>query len=154
MSNICDHNRCKKSARKAAEHLCKELGVRFTTHRRRVFEIIWQSHKAMSAAQIMQQMDNSQPPITYRALDFLKNAGLIHHVTSLNAYVGCLHTQNPNHIGQLLICTSCYNIVELEPKTAIEKLTFEAKQHGFRPNQTHIEMLGTCKDCLKNERNA
>jgi len=147
MTKNCNHNLCKSSALLAAEKICEQLGARFTQHRRRVFEIVWQSHKAMSAADIMIEMDNKQPPITYRALDFLKSAGLIHHITSLNAYIGCMHAKNPDHVGQLLICTKCNNVAELEPKEAVKELIEQAKQQGFSTQITHIEMLGTCNEC-------
>ncbi len=147
MSKSCNHNICKKTALSEAERVCDQLEARFTKHRRRVFEIVWQSHKAISASEIMIEMDNKQPPITYRALEFLKTAGLIHHITTLNAYIGCIHTKDPNHVGQLLICTRCNNVVELEPKKALMQLIAEAKQQGFSAEQTHIEMLGICNEC-------
>jgi len=147
MTNNCNHSQCKKSALKEAEKVCEQLGARFTDQRRNVFEILWQNHKAMTAADIMQEMDNKQPPITYRALDFLKKSGLIHHVTSLNAYVGCIHAKDPNHVGQLLICTNCHEIAEIEPENAVSELINEAKSQGFTPSLTHIEMLGLCQDC-------
>lgn len=143
----CHHHHCQKDALKMAEHICADMGAKFEGHRKRIFQIIWENHKALTAAEIMDILGNKQPPITYRALDFLKEAGLIHHITSLNAYVGCHHPENSDHIGQMLICTSCRDVAELTPEGAIKTLQKEALAAGFIPSQTHVEMLGLCEKC-------
>jgi len=145
--SACQHNQCQHEALQAAEQLCAKLGARFTEHRRRVFEIIWQDHKALTAADIMAALDNRQPPITYRALEFLKDAGLIHHITSLNAYIGCLHPEESNHVGQMLICEQCKDVTELVSEKTLQQLSQATKEVGFSAVQTHIEVLGTCKQC-------
>lgn len=143
----CQHHQCEAEALAAAEDICAQRGTRFTAPRRRVFEIIWQSHKALTAADIMQKLGNNQPPITYRALDFLKELNLVHHISSLNAYVGCLHAKADDHVGQMLICERCKDVQELVPEQALKSLQHEAMQVNFHPIHTQIEMLGLCKNC-------
>lgn len=144
----CQHHQCQKSALRAAEDVCTQLGARFTHHRRNVFNIVWQSHKAVTAADIMAALGSNQPPITYRALDFLKDVGLIHHIASLNAYVGCLHPHKANHTSQMLICTQCRTVQELSPTSTLSsQLNQQAADVGFQPQQTHLEMLGVCQKC-------
>jgi len=150
MMTCQQHQHCQKEALQSAEHICAGLGAKFDGHRRRIFDIIWESHRALTAAEIMEKLGNKQPPITYRALEFLKQAGLIHHITSLNAYVGCMHPKKSDHVGQLLICTSCHDVTELMPEGAIKMLQKEALATGFIPTQTHIEMLGVCEKCGAN----
>lgn len=148
MAKTHNHQNCQHNAMAVAEHYCAENGLRFTDMRRRVFEIIWQSHKALTATEIMALLDNKQPPITYRALEFLQANGLIHHVASLNAYIGCAHPDSANHVGQLLICTTCRNVTELEPQKPLVGLFKAAGDQGFNIRHTHIEMLGTCRICV------
>lgn len=143
-----NHRDCQADAMAAAEALCAARGLKFTDSRRRVFDIIWQSHKALSAAEIMAALGNSQPPTTYRALDFLAANGLVHHVSSLNAYVGCPHPAE-GHVGQLLICTECRSVTELEPDETAAGLVRAAGRQGFGVAQTHIEMLGRCRECSR-----
>lgn len=145
----CQHHKCQKDALKSAEHICNQIGARFTEHRRCVFDIIWQSHKALTAADIMREMQNKQPPITYRALDFSKEAGLIHYIASLNAYVGCLHPKEDQHVAEMLICTQCRTVTELVPGRALQDLRDEASAINFHPAQMHIEVLGVCKECYQ-----
>ena len=143
----CKHQHCQQQALQAAEALCRSRSVRFTGHRRQVLEILWQSHRAWTAAEIMAEMGTTQPPITYRALAFLKEQGLIHHITSLNAYIGCPHAAEGKHVGQLLICTHCRQVMELAPGHAATELAAAAKAQGFVPVATQIEMLGLCAAC-------
>ena len=84
-----NHQKCQKTALQEAQAYCTKKGLRFTEGRQEVFKLIWQGHKALSAAEIMEKLGNDQPPVTYRALEFLTKNGLVHHVVSLNAYVGC-----------------------------------------------------------------
>lgn len=143
-----NHRACKEDALADAQAICKQAGARFTKARQAVFEVIWGAHKALTAPEVMEKIGNSQPPITYRALDFLKQHGLIHHVASLNAYVGCVHAADNGHIGQLMVCTNCRLVLEAEPQEAIRELAKIARQKNFKVFQTHIEMLGFCAACV------
>lgn len=147
MSDSHTHNICIDKALELAEQICAQSGARFTDQRRRVFEIIWQSPIALTAAEIMEKMDNKQPPITYRALEFLKTQKLVHHITSLNAYVGCSHSEAEDHLAQMLVCTECKKVTEVPASKAMKALHEEAQKQNFRTEQTHIETLGICDEC-------
>ncbi|MDM7256178.1 MAG: transcriptional repressor, partial [Paracoccus sp. (in: a-proteobacteria)] len=70
-------------------------GLRLTAVRRRVLEILLENHKAMGAYEILDRLAaegfGKQPPVAYRALDFLVEHGLVHRVQRLNAFAACLH---------------------------------------------------------------
>ncbi|MDX2494940.1 MAG: hypothetical protein QNK27_08275, partial [Desulfuromusa sp.] len=94
-----DHQCCLDGAMANAELLCQQRGKRFTSIRRRVFELIWQQHKPIGAYEVLeglQQDGRAAPPTVYRALDFLLDLGLVHRINSLNAYVGCIHPEYPH----------------------------------------------------------
>ena len=114
--------------------------------RRRVFELIWQSHKAVTAAEIMGKLGNKQPPITYRALEFLVEHGFIRKVSTLNAYVGCL--EPAKNMGQLLICSDCHNVIELKLPHSTSQMIHAADESGFRVNEMYVEILGQCNQCV------
>lgn len=142
-----NHAHCRHQALIEAEQLCQQHGLRFTPARKEIFSIIWGSHKALTAAEIMEKLGNNHPPVTYRALDFLVKNNLIHHVTSLNSYVGCSHISTDEHIGQLLICSHCRHVLEVDSRPLLGHLHQTAKNNGFAIEQTHIEVLGLCKSC-------
>ena len=94
-----DHSHCVTHALGEAESLCTKSGVRLTDLRRRVLELVWQSHKPLGAYDILavlseQDGRRAAPPTVYRALDFLLENGLVHRIASLNAFIGCNH---PGH---------------------------------------------------------
>ena len=111
-----DHSHCVSDAMNAALLHCEKNGLKFTPVRQRVFEILLSEHKAMGAYDILEILAKegmgSQPPVVYRALDFLLDLGLVHRLASINAYVGCT---NPGHGDEccFLLCSECGNAQEL-----------------------------------------
>lgn len=147
--NQHDHRDCIEQALGRAEALCQRHGQRFTSIRRRVLELVWQKHQPVGAYEVLEglQLENrTAPPTVYRALDFLQQMGLVHRISSLNAYVGCIQPGEP-HDGQFLICECCRSLAELdvpEISGAIEKSALAA---GFEPRQHTVEILGLCPGC-------
>jgi Fur family zinc uptake transcriptional regulator len=144
-----DHQQCVTNALLKAEQICLEQGQRFTAIRRNVFELIWQQHKPIGAYQILeelQQQARTAPPTVYRALDFLLNLGLIHRISSLNAFVGCAHP-GASHEGYFLICTSCRACAELNTAAITREINRSASQCGFVVQDRLVEVMGLCPDC-------
>ena len=83
-----------------AEGLCLNQGVRFTSLRRRVLELVLKERHAVKAYELLtklgQEYGSQQPPTIYRALDFLLQQRLVHRVESLNAFVACHHPGEPH----------------------------------------------------------
>ena len=134
----------------SAERICRDQGLRFTKSRKRVLKIIWDSHEAIKAYDILerlQEIDRSaKPPTAYRALDFLLVNGFIHRIESLNSYIGC---PNPDHVHdfQLLICEDCGLVTEMDNPHLSEQLKTAAKKHSFSMNHQVIEVHGLCQNC-------
>lgn len=144
-----NHQQCIANALHKAEQICLAQGQRFTAIRRKVFELIWQQHKPIGAYQILeelQQQTRTAPPTVYRALDFLLNLGLIHRISSLNAFVGCIHP-GASHEGYFLICTSCKACAELNTASITREINHSAEQCRFVVQDRFVEVLGLCPDC-------
>jgi Fur family zinc uptake transcriptional regulator len=140
---------CADQAFAQAEAYCAAQGLRFTPLRQQVFGIVWRSHKAISAMEVLAALGaDAKPPTAYRALEFLQQHGLIHQVASLNAFVGC-HMPGSGHTGQLLICRDCRTVTELDVTNLAKKLGQQAAAHGFTVRSNHIELLGTCGACAR-----
>jgi Fur family zinc uptake transcriptional regulator len=152
-----DHADCVASAIARAERLCGDRGLRFTAIRRRVLELVWDSHKPIGAYNILASLGedsgSAAPPTVYRALDFLIEAGLVHRLDSLNAYIGCPDPAS-RHAGQFLICTNCRTVAELGD-IDVEKLVAEkAGELGFTAIRQMLEIEGLCKLCRTQLQNA
>ena len=147
-----DHERCRSAALRTAAALCSGRGARLTPIRRRVLEIVWGSHTAIGAYQVMDALREDHgavtPPTVYRALDFLMAQGLVHRVASLNAYIGCSRPAE-GHPGQFLICRGCHQTLEVDDKQPAEAVEAIARRQGFTVERSEIEVHGLCASCRK-----
>ncbi|MCI4662057.1 MAG: transcriptional repressor [Neomegalonema sp.] len=146
-----DHAQCQQAALERAAQICAERGARLTPVRQRVLEILWENHQPLGAYAVLDRLRaenlGSQPPVVYRALDFLIEHGLAHKVVSLNAYVGCAHPAQP-HIPHFLICTECQQVAEISSAAISDGINQAAAQRGFRAAATPVEIPGQCASCL------
>jgi Fur family zinc uptake transcriptional regulator len=145
-----DHGKCVSTALKRAEEICVERGVRLTEIRRRVFELVWQSHNPVGAYDVLERLSDgarkAQPPTVYRALEFLLEQGLIHRIERLNAYIGCAAPENA-HTCQFLICRTCGTAAELLDQRIDDAIGKGAKAAGFSIEHPTVELEGTCAQC-------
>ena len=149
-----DHESCKKSRLDQAEEVCRNRELRLTPLRRRVLEIILESHEPIGAYAILARLaeeGKEGPPTVYRALDFLMAHKLIHRVASLNAYVGCVLPGQP-HSGQFLICRSCRVLVELNDAGIDVAIQRSARKAGFSLEEQTLENFGVCPNCIGRQR--
>ncbi|WP_447587899.1 Fur family transcriptional regulator [Aquipseudomonas campi] len=146
-----DHAQCVNSALADADAICAKLGVRLTALRKRVLELVWQSHKPLGAYDILGVLSEEDgrraaPPTVYRALDFLLENGLVHRIASLNAFIGCVRPEHA-HQGQFLICKSCRTTVELEAQAISDAIVSSAADVGFAVEGQTVEVIGLCAGC-------
>lgn len=143
-----DHHHCIASAMSAAENSCETNGLRLTPVRRRTLEILLEAHEALGAYDVLARLDRdgfgSKPPVAYRALTFLVDAGLAHRIERLNAFVACTHSDKTDHAPAFLICTSCGTVAESEAGSAMQK---PAAAAGFQIERTVLEAEGICPSC-------
>jgi Fur family zinc uptake transcriptional regulator len=145
-----DHDACVDEALATAERVCATRGLRLTALRRRVLSLVWDSHRPVGAYDILESLSDSgrraAPPTVYRALEFLMEAGLVHRLDSLNAYIGCADPLEP-HAGQFLICRECRAVVEIDAGEISDMVGREAHAQGFEPEQLMLEVQGLCAPC-------
>lgn len=145
-----DHGTCVAQAIETAERVCRERGLRFTRLRRRVLELVWNSHKPVGAYDILEQLGGdgrrAAPPTVYRALEFLIEAGLVHRLDSLNAFIGCPEPQR-SHTGQFLICGRCHSVAELDDDEIVAVVEQKAGALGFTATHQMLEIQGLCGAC-------
>jgi Fur family zinc uptake transcriptional regulator len=135
----------------AAEARCAADGLRFTPVRRKVLEILLQNHRALGAYTILDRLREdgfgSQPPVAYRALDFLVANGLAHKIERLNAFIACVHPSH-SHTPAFMICRLCDAVAEAQSSPAQGALGKAARATGFRIERTVVEASGICPSCL------
>lgn len=148
-----DHRACVRTALRDAEEFCEARGLRLTPIRRRVLELIWQSHRPSGAYELLERLTadghKPSPPTVYRALDFLLEHGLVHRVNSRNAFVGCTHPGDV-HMVQLYICDACGVAVEQVDASLNRRIQRSAEAMNFRIREQTVEIAGLCPLCAGN----
>ncbi|PIB23161.1 Fur family transcriptional regulator [Amylibacter kogurei] len=145
-----NHDNCVESAMHAAQDICDAQHLKLTPARQRVLEILLESHTALGAYDILERLSNeggkAQPPVVYRALDFLVGNGLAHKIEQLNAFVACVHSHK-DHNPAFMICKKCKRVAETEIPNVPTALNQHAMDSGFVIEQTIIEARGICPSC-------
>jgi len=147
-----DHGRCISTAMAQATAYCAEHKLQFTPVRRRVLEILLEKHQAMGAYDILailaQEGLGSQPPVAYRALDFLVQNGFVHRIERLNAYTACSHPTQ-DHVPAFLICRECKAVAEADTDVPQTDLSSVARTSGFKIEKIVVEAEGVCPSCAE-----
>jgi Fur family zinc uptake transcriptional regulator len=150
-----DHQRCTADALAHAEAMCAQRSQRLTPIRRQVLELLLESHKPLGAYEIMDRAAASggrPAPITiYRALDFLRDNGLVHRIESRNAFVACVNNHAMGDLVVFLICVHCGAVGEAPSAAMAEELKSAARAAGFVPKAPVIEISGVCAHCQQHE---
>ena len=145
-----DHRRCRQQALAAVAAECAARGLRLTPARKCVLEALLESHRAMTAYELLDRLREaglgSQPPVAYRALDFLVSNGFAHRIERLSAFVACTHGAEA-HAAAFLICRVCRTVSEASLPELGAGLTEEAAAREFAVQRVVIEAEGTCARC-------
>jgi Fur family zinc uptake transcriptional regulator len=133
-----------------AEQYCKENGLNFTPVRRKVLEILLNKNTAIGAYEILDLLREAgfknQPPVAYRALDFLVQNGFAHKIEQLNSFIGCTHP-GKDHSPAFMICRNCDSVSEEEALTRNFSVSQIASKAGFTVEKAVIEARGLCHSC-------
>lgn len=144
-----DHGSCTSLALAHAERLCAARAQRLTDMRRQVLEALLSSHNPLGAYEIMARLGPKRPaPITvYRALEFLRDNGLVHRIESRNAFVACGHNHSGGDLVVFLICERCGAVGEGPGGAVAQALKAASRAAGFAPKNPLIEIVGICAHC-------
>lgn len=155
---------------RAAEETCRARKLRLTPARAFVLETLLESHRAMTAYEVLDRLAaaglGSQPPVAYRALDFLVANGLAHRIERLGAFVACTHGGPARgsvggsvggpvgvsegvsaHAAAFLVCRLCRRVAETATPKAMRGLVEEARLSGFSIETLVVEAEGLCDAC-------
>jgi len=145
-----DHHLCAGEGLARAEELLAARKVRLTPVRRRTLEILLEDHRALGAYEVLERLAadgfGNQPPVAYRALEFLVEQGLAHRVRRLNAFTACRHS-GEDHAPAFLICRACNAVAETPAAPVRAALEAAAAALGFQIERSNIEALGLCPAC-------
>lgn len=134
----------------AAETRARANGARLTPVRKRTLELLLQAHGALGAYDVLERLAadgfGTQPPVAYRALNFLVDQGLAHRIRRLNAFTACAHPGH-DHRAAFLICETCNSVTEAAGDSVGAALAEAAGQVGFALSRVTVEAVGQCAPC-------
>jgi Fur family zinc uptake transcriptional regulator len=146
-----DHERCASDAIAHAEAICAARHERLTPMRRQVLAALLASHSPLGAYELIDRLaaQGSRPaPITiYRALDFLREQGLVHRIESRNAFIACVHNHESGDPVVFLICEKCGAVGEAAGAAVADTIKSASRTAGFTPKSQVIEISGVCAHC-------
>jgi Fur family zinc uptake transcriptional regulator len=147
-----DHDRCTAEALAHAEALCTTRSERLTPMRRQVLAVLLESHRPLGAYEIIERAASTgrtrPAPITiYRALDFLREQGLVHRIESRNAFIACVNNHATGELVVFLLCERCGEVGEAPSAAVADQLKSAARAAGFTPKAPVIEITGVCAHC-------
>ena len=147
-----DHAGCIDGCIASVDAQCKAQGLQFTPVRKRVLEILLQEHRALGAYEILDRLREeglgSQPPVAYRALDFLVKNHFAHKIERLNAFIACTHP-GEKHAPIFMICRQCNTVAEAHTNPSKGQLGQAARDAGFHIERTVVEAEGLCPKCYQ-----
>ncbi|MGY6547435.1 MAG: Fur family transcriptional regulator [Roseinatronobacter sp.] len=133
-----------------AEAQAQSKGARLTPVRKRTLEILLEAHGALGAYEVLDKLAvegfGTQPPVAYRALNFLVEHGLAHRIRRLNAFTACAHPGHA-HRAAFLICEGCDSVTEADASLITDALDQAAADAGFTISRATIEAVGQCRAC-------
>lgn len=171
VQDFTSHDITKRLA--AAKEQCRVNGARFTALRQQIYQLVLAANKPIGAYDLITQLQqmrslesdvsdeqskesskkqtpkNVAPPTVYRSLEFLLGEGLIHQLTSINAYVPCCHPR-AQHTAAFLICEQCQRVQECSSLPVQEMMGFAEQDIGFVVARSVIELSGLCQTCQSN----
>ncbi len=146
-----DHHRCSSDAIAHAEAICAANDERLTPIRRSVLEALLASHKPLGAYELIDRLaarGGRPAPITvYRALDFLREQGLVHRIESRNSFFACVHNHASDDPVVFLICEKCGAVGEAAASDIANAVKSTSRAAGFTPKTPVIEISGICANC-------
>lgn len=141
----------------SVEDICSKAGVRLTPKKKEIFETLFHKKKALSAyeiADLLKEKNKTPTPVMsiYRALDFFKERGLVHKITSLNRYSICSHIscKHKHDMPRLAICFNCHSVDEVSSNNSVKNTLKKSLSNiNFKLQSEQIELLGLCGNCSK-----
>lgn len=139
-------------ALEAAERLCAERGERMTPHRRHTLKVLLEAERPLGAYDVLERLTHygvaGQPPVAYRALEFLMDQGFVHKLRETKRFLACHHPDERHGVG-FLVCRECGQVDEVRVDPKRGAFGRAARAAGFTIERTVLEAEGVCARCSK-----
>lgn len=114
-----------------------------------ILEALQKAGRPLSAYDLIERLQDqgiASPPTAYRALKRLTEAGLVHRIESLNAFVSCSQDAHAA-AAAFAICSGCGAVAEFHADAVRAQLDAWAHETGFCLDRVVMELSGRCGRC-------
>lgn len=138
-----------------AEQSCRDSGLRLTSKRKAILQLLLASDIPLSAYEVTdlfnkKNRQNMPAMSVYRILDFLVCENLAHKLSSTNKYLACGHIAcNHSHqVPHFLICIQCHQVKEINIQDGIvDAIKDSVAATGYQFVSSKLELECLCKTC-------
>ncbi|MFN3235322.1 MAG: ferric iron uptake transcriptional regulator [Gammaproteobacteria bacterium] len=128
----------------------KEAGLKITTPRLKILEVLENSSKRhMRAEEIHQELEKNGVEAglatVYRALVQFEEAGLVIRHNFEEGYSVFELDRGDHH--DHLVCVKCHKVVEFHDEIIEDRQRDIAAQHGFQMTDHSLNIYGFCQKC-------
>jgi Fur family zinc uptake transcriptional regulator len=133
------------------EAWCRNAGLRLTATRREVLTVLREHHAPMSAYALISVLSlrrgrKVSPPTVYRALDALREHGLVARIVSRNAFLARDFPASRD-AALIYLCVRCGSASEVTDPSIGQRVAIDAKQMHFHVAHEIHEVEGVCGAC-------
>ena len=134
---------------KAVINTLRGAGLRISTARRLIIDVLFATEQPVSAEQIAGGLDGRLTTLdaasVYRNLDTLEQLGVVRHFHAGHGPGRYLLTCGRER--EYLSCEACGELVEVEPGQLDSARAEVRARFGYEVRFTHFPMVGRCRDC-------
>lgn len=136
------------------QSLCAHYGIRATTVRRQLLELLRNISPVLAAEYIdIAHKEGFDTVTVYRTIALFTKLGLVYEFGAGKQRTLQLHEPSHNDHHHFIRCNRCDQVARFEDSMIEQKLTEISRQKGFAKIESHyLEVIGTCIVCYQLSR--
>lgn len=136
------------------QSLCARYGVRATTVRRQLFELIKQCSPILATEFIeVARTKGFDTVSTYRTISLFNKMGIVYEFGSGRNRTIQLHQPSNTRHHHFIRCNKCGKVAQFEDEVIEKQLGEISTSKGFKSINSHyLEVIGTCTSCAQFSR--
>ncbi len=144
----------RRQALKEFKQTIKNLGLKYTPQREKVFKAILNVRGHFEIEQLVHKIQSKNINVSratvYRTLEILKELGYVREVIKFKNKT--IYEINLKEHHDHLICTKCGKIIEFHSDKIEELQEKICQKYNFKPEFHRLEIFGLCEKCQKKKK--
>lgn len=137
-----------------ADEQLRRAGQRYTANRRSIVDALVDARGPVTVVDLLESIDGMAQSSAYRNLAVLEDAGVVHRLVTDDDTARFELSEHLTGHHHHLICAGCGAVVDIDVPTRIEDevralSSSVADAHGFAIDHHRLDLVGTCRDCIR-----